>query len=76
MDIIEIEQNAILTNIPLFMLIVDHNLRIKKVSRRVSQLTGQGDEACIGLGGGDALGCVHHLDDPGGCGCGLSCPYG
>ncbi|MFO7750227.1 MAG: PAS domain S-box protein [Desulfobacteraceae bacterium] len=73
MNITGIEHNAILNNIPMFMIIVDQNLRVKKVSRKVSQRTGQSAEKCNGLRGGEALRCVHHLDAPGGCGCGPSC---
>lgn len=69
----EIEHAAILTNIPLFMMIVDQERRVKNISRTVSQITGRSVEAHIGLRGGEALQCVHHLDDPNGCGFGPSC---
>ncbi|CCK81860.1 PAS domain-containing sensor histidine kinase [Desulfobacula toluolica] len=69
----EIEQTAILANIPLFMIIVDQERRVKNVSKSILQFTGRRPEEHIGVRGGDALRCVHHLDDPKGCGFGSSC---
>ena len=57
----EIEYAAILANIPLFMMIVDEKRRVKNISKTVSQFTGRSVEAHIGLRGGEALQCVHHL---------------
>jgi len=69
----EIEHAAILANIPLFVIIVDQERRVKNISKTVFQITGRSAETHIGLRGGEALQCVHHLDDPNGCGFGPSC---
>jgi len=69
----QIELAAILANTPLLMMLVDQDRRVKKVNDAVLQFTGQKEEGILGLRGGEALRCVHHLDDPEGCGFGTTC---
>jgi len=68
----EIEHASILANIPLFLMIIDNEGRVKNI-RAVFQFTGKSSEEHIGLKGGEAILCIHHLDDPKGCGFGPSC---
>lgn len=68
-----VEQAAVLANIPLFMIIVDAERRVRNASRTVLDMTGRSMDRLAGLRGGEAIQCVHHLDDPMGCGFGPSC---
>ena len=70
----EITQTSILANIPLFMMIVDSQGGVEKVSDILLQFAGIGPEEYTGLRGGDILRCIHHLDNSKkGCGFGPWC---
>ncbi len=64
---------AIYRNAPLVLMVVDSNRRIQQVNGFASQFAGRDVEEMIGLRGGEALRCVHALDDPQGCGFGNFC---
>ena len=68
-----IEYASILGNIPLFIMVVDKYRRVQKVSNAVLHMLGRVEEEVLGMRGGEALRCVHHLDDPQGCGFGPAC---
>ena len=67
------ELAAILARTPLFMMVVDEERRVRKVSDAVLKFTNRVIAEVMGLRGGEALRCVHHLDDPNGCGYGPKC---
>ena len=67
------EISLILGNIPLITALVDQDRRITKLSDALVQFTGREEEDIIGLRGGEALRCIHHLDVPKGCGFGPDC---
>lgn len=69
----QIELAVIISRTPLFMMVVDRDRRVKKVSDAILQFTGRTLDEVVGLRGGEALRCVHHLDDPRGCGYGPQC---
>jgi len=69
----QIEFAMVLFNVPLFMMIVDQERRVRKVSDSILQFTGRTEKEMLGLGGGEALRCVYHIDDPKGCGFGTAC---
>ena len=64
---------AIYNNAPLIMMVVDGNLSLRRVNRFATKFAGRPDEEMLGLRGGEALHCLHALDDPRGCGFGESC---
>ena len=68
-----IELSAIFANIPLLMLVMDQDRRVEKISDSVLSFSGRNEEEILGLRGGEAIRCIHHLDDPNGCGYGPSC---
>lgn len=65
--------NAIFAHIPLFMMLVDAEGRIEKLSRSLRNFYGKTPEKGIMVRGGDIFRCIHHLDDPKGCGYGPFC---
>ncbi len=67
------ELSAILHNAPVLVMLVDRERRVLKINGYASDQSGNPPEKLIGLRGGEALRCVHHLDDPGGCGYGEAC---
>ncbi|MCX8118017.1 MAG: PAS domain S-box protein, partial [Desulfobacterota bacterium] len=67
------ELSAIHQNAPILMLVVDPERRVRKVNGAVSLFTGLGEEEMIDRREGEALRCLHHLDDPQGCGFGPEC---
>lgn len=69
----ERELSAILAEVPLFMMIVNHRRQVQNVSHAVLKFTHQRKEKILGLTGGEVLRCVHHLDSSQGCGFGPSC---
>ncbi len=72
-----VEQKELLTaiyrNAPLVMMVVDAERRIQQVNGFAAQFSGKSVEEMIGLRGGEALRCLHVLDDPKGCGFGEYC---
>ncbi len=64
---------AIYRNAPLVMMVVDGERRIRQVNGFATQFAGRPAEEMLGLHGGEALRCLHALDDPQGCGFGEYC---
>ncbi len=67
------ELTTILENAPIMMILVDPERRVREANSAVVEFTGRPVEEIIGLRGGEALRCLHSLDDPKGCGFGPSC---
>jgi PAS domain S-box-containing protein len=67
------ELSAILDNAPLLMMLVDRERLVQKINGYGTRFAGRSAEEILGLPGGEALRCVHALDDPKGCGFGPSC---
>lgn len=68
------ELSIIHENAPVAMLLVDEQRRIIKANRAAALFAGRSDPKEMHmLRGGEALGCLHHLDTPEGCGRGPSC---
>jgi len=69
----EAELFAVFNNVPIVMILVDRERRVRKVNRGTLEFTGRPAEEIIGLRGGEALRCLHSLDNPKGCGFGSFC---
>jgi PAS domain S-box-containing protein len=67
------ELATIFESAPVMMALVDGERRIRKANRAVVESIGKSREEIVGLRGGEALRCLHALDDPRGCGFGPSC---
>lgn len=67
------ELEAIYDNAPLVMMLLDGERRICKVNRLAQVFANGGTEDLLGLRSGEALQCIHALDDPRGCGFGPHC---
>mgnify|MGYP000218160749 CR=1 FL=1 len=66
------ELTAIHENAPLTMILLGEDRRVIKANA-AAQFAGRTAEDMAGRQGGEALRCLHALDDPEGCGFGLSC---
>ncbi len=64
---------AIYRNAPLVLMVVDGERRVRQVNGFATQFAGRPAEEMLGLRGGEALRCLHALDDPQGCGFGEYC---
>jgi len=64
---------AIYRNAPLIIMVVNAERRIQQINGFGSQFAGRDAEEMLGLRGGEALRCLHVLDDPRGCGFGEFC---
>jgi len=70
----EEELTAIYENVPLVMLLVDREYRIRKANRFTEQFAGVLTAASLlGQRSGEVLGCLQALDDPAGCGYAPQC---
>ncbi len=69
----EEELRTIYQNAPFIMVLVDINRRIRKANAQAAAFADSNPDAMLGLRGGEALRCLHHLDDPRGCGFGPFC---
>ena len=67
------ELSVIHEHAPIAMMMVDKDRRIRKINGFAARLAGRPASEMIGLRGGEALRCLHHLDDPEGCGFGPAC---
>jgi PAS domain S-box-containing protein len=67
------ELGAIFDNAPVAMILVDRERRVQKANRAAIEFSTRPAEEVIGLRGGEALRCLHSLDDPRGCGFSSSC---
>ncbi|MCG6962060.1 MAG: PAS domain S-box protein [Acidobacteria bacterium] len=68
------ELNAVFESAPVAIFLVDAERRIVKANRAAGELTGHQLHDLVGRLTGNALGCLHSLDDPRGCGFGPDCP--
>ena len=69
----ERQLTAILTGSPIPMFVVDSEVVVTQVNPSVESFTGREAGQLIGLRAGEAIRCLHSLDDPDGCGYGPSC---
>jgi len=67
------ELSAIYANVPIAMVVVDRERRVREVNGAAAQFVGRPAEEMIGLRSGEALRCLHSLADPKGCGFGPFC---
>ena len=67
------ELSAIHEHAPVVMLMVDKDRRVQKANGVAADFAGRSMQEMLGLRGGEALRCLHHLDDPKGCGFGEAC---
>lgn len=72
-DMAEEQLDAIYQNAPFMMILVDEERRVRKVNGATVDFTDVLEEEMLGLRGGEALRCLHHTDDPKGCGFGPAC---
>ena len=69
----EEQLHTIYENAPLIMMLVDAERRVCKANKMAAQCAGADEADMIGRRGGEALRCLHALDDPKGCGFGPYC---
>ena len=69
----EEELATILASVPVMLLVVDDERRVTQVNEEAAKFAGWPPEEMVGRLAGEALHCLHSLDDPRGCGFGLSC---
>ena len=69
----EQELETIYQNAPLLMMLMDGERKIRKTNAHTSRFLGEPLERIYGRRVGEALHCMHHLDDPRGCGYGTDC---
>ncbi|MFO7800987.1 MAG: PAS domain S-box protein, partial [Desulfovermiculus sp.] len=67
------ELSTIHEHAPVVMLVVDENRRVQKANGVAADFAGRSMQEMLGLRGGEALRCLHHLDSPEGCGFGQAC---
>ncbi len=67
------ELSVIHEHAPIAMMLVDKDRRIRKINGFAVRFADRPASEMIGLRGGEALRCLHHLDDPEGCGFGPAC---
>lgn len=67
------ELKVIYDNVPSIMMLVDKDRRVQKINGFAEKFTQRNAQEMIGLRGGEALRCLHHLDSPDGCGFGPYC---
>lgn len=67
------ELSAIYSNAPILMIIVDPDRKIRKANGAAARFAARTIGEMEGLRGGEALRCLHALEDPKGCGFGPSC---
>jgi PAS domain S-box-containing protein len=65
--------SAIYRNAPLMMMVVNNERRLQQVNGLATQFANRDAGEMLGLRGGEALRCMHVLDDPRGCGFGEFC---
>jgi signal transduction histidine kinase len=67
------ELSVIHEHAPVVMMLVDRDRRVQRVNGFAAKFADRPSDEMIGLRGGEALRCLHHLDDPQGCGFGPAC---
>jgi PAS domain S-box-containing protein len=68
-----VELSAIHENAPIAMMLLDRERRVQKANGFAARFAHRTTAEMTGLTGGEALRCLHHLDDPKGCGFGPVC---
>ena len=58
------ELSSIYENAPMLMILVDQERRVRKVNLSATRFAKRPAGEMIGLYGGEALRCVHSIDDP------------
>ena len=71
--IAHVELTAIHEHAPMVFLVVDDDLRVRKVNEAAAQLAHRPEADMLGLRPGGSIGCLNSLKDPRGCGYGPSC---
>jgi len=67
------ELSAMLENVPLIVMLVDKDRRVRKVNVAATEFAKRATEEMIGMRAGEALRCLNSLDNPKGCGFGPFC---
>jgi len=67
------ELEAVYTHTPVLLFLLDEDRKIRKTNAYAAEYTDIPQEGLKGVRSGEALQCVHHLDDPRGCGFGPHC---
>jgi PAS domain S-box-containing protein len=67
------ELSAIHAHAPMVFLVVDEDLRVRKVNETAARFAGRPEADMLGLRPGGSLGCLNSLKDPKGCGYGPDC---
>jgi PAS domain S-box-containing protein len=67
------ELSVIHEHAPIAMMLMDPQRRVRKVNGFAARFARRAAHEMIGMTGGEALRCLHHLDDPRGCGFGPAC---
>ena len=65
---------AIFEAAPVGMLLMDENLVVTAVNGVAARMVGKTAAELVGVQPGDAMGCMHATESPGGCGSSPSCP--
>jgi PAS domain S-box-containing protein len=69
------ELAAIHASAPVLLLSVDEEVRVERANDLAARLSGQQPADTLGLGYGDAIGCLNALANPKGCGNGPACGH-
>ncbi len=69
----ETELSVIFNNSSAILALVDSERRIRKINNAGLKFIDRPEQEILGKRGGEALGCLNHLDDPRGCGYGPNC---
>ena len=67
------ELSAIHEHAPIAMMLLNRDRQVKKANGFAARFARRTADEMTGLTGGEALRCLHHLDDPKGCGFGPAC---
>ncbi len=65
--------SAIHEHAPVAMMLVNRDRRVQKVNGHAARFARRKATEMIGMRGREALRCLHHLEDPQGCGFGPAC---
>jgi len=65
--------SALMDSFPCGVFIVDGEGRVQAINNIVERVLGVPEQAIVGKGSGEALGCINAADNPKGCGSGRSC---
>ncbi len=68
-----LEISAIHDNAPVALMVVDRDLRVRKLNEAAARFAGPAESKSLGLQPGGVLGCISALTDPRGCGYGPDC---